>query len=202
MTAIIYRVKLKSMEKMRVSKAEKDASHRQIVAEAARLIRERGVDGTSVGDVMGAAGLTHGGFYRHFADKQALLAEAFDSAVEQSVGRLDERLAAAPAAAALADFQAFYLSPGHVANPGIGCPLAALGSEAARAPATLRAHYGAGVERMAAGLAKGKTGTPAVRRAKAMRELAAMVGALILARASDPETASEILAACNTGAER
>ena len=202
MTTIIYRVKLKSKAEMRVSKEDKAESHRQIVAQAARLVRERGIDGTSVGDVMGEAGLTHGGFYRHFPDKQALLVEAFDSAVDQSVGRLDARLAAAPAGAAVDDFVAFYLSADHAANPGLGCPLAALGGEVARAPAALKKRYGAGVERMAAGLAKGRTGTPAARRTKAMRELAAMVGALILARASDPETANDILTACRKEIKR
>ena len=61
----------------RVSAAEKQKSHERILDAAARLIRERGIEATSVADVMKAAGLTHGGFYKHFPSKRALVAEAF-----------------------------------------------------------------------------------------------------------------------------
>ena len=54
--------------------------HKEIVAKAATMLRERGIDGLSVADLMQAAGLTHGGFYRHFASKDALVAEATTAA--------------------------------------------------------------------------------------------------------------------------
>src|ERR1700678_1236271 len=69
-------------ETMRVSREEKDAGHERIVTEASRLLRRRGVEATGVADVMTAAGRTHGGFYRHFPNKQALVAAAVDVAFE------------------------------------------------------------------------------------------------------------------------
>ena len=64
---------------MRMSQAEKDKSHARIVASASRLLRERGIDGASVSDVMKDAGLTHGGFYKHFASKDELAETAFET---------------------------------------------------------------------------------------------------------------------------
>ena len=74
---------------VRVSQQEKDLSHQRIVASAARLIRERGVDGAGVAEVMKDAGMTAGGFYRHFASKDDLIAAALDTAFAQTLGRLD-----------------------------------------------------------------------------------------------------------------
>jgi len=65
---------------MRVSREEMEKSHARIVAGAARLLRERGIENTSVADVMNDAGLTHGGFYRHFKTKDDLLIAALDKA--------------------------------------------------------------------------------------------------------------------------
>ena len=61
---------------MRMSQEEKEKSHERIIVSAARLLRERGVEGASVNDVMSDAGLTHGGFYKHFDTKDALLASS------------------------------------------------------------------------------------------------------------------------------
>ncbi|MBT8476236.1 MAG: TetR/AcrR family transcriptional regulator, partial [Alphaproteobacteria bacterium] len=67
----------------RMSAQEKQKSHERILKAASRLFRERGIETTSVADVMKAAGLTHGGFYRHFASKDALVAAAFRHAVDE-----------------------------------------------------------------------------------------------------------------------
>jgi TetR/AcrR family transcriptional repressor of nem operon len=188
---------------MRVSREEKARSRARIVAAAARLVRERGLEGTGVADVMRDAGLTHGGFYRHFDDKDALVAAALEASFDDILARLDATPAdgaaagrATPDGAAPvgADFRAFYLSEAHVERPGIGCPVAALGGEVARGAAALRAAFGAGVRRMIAALARGIPGS--APDARATRELAMLVGALIIARASDPATARAVLAAC------
>ena len=181
---------------MRVSQEEKDRSHERIVAGAARLMRERGVEGASVADVMREAGLTHGGFYRHFDTKETMLAVALQSAFDQTMAELDRQLGEQSPAAAVADFHAFYLSQGHLDRPGIGCPVAAVGVDIGRGPAVLKSTFGQGVRRMVAALAKGMKGSAKARRAGAMRELALLVGALVIARASDPVTAREMLSAC------
>ncbi len=181
---------------MRVSQAEKDKSHARIVAGAARLMRERGIEGASVADVMTHAGLTHGGFYRHFNDKEALLTAALESAFDEVMRDRTPAMDDADKGAGVERFRAFYLSEGHRNNPGIGCPVAALGAEVARGSVALKAAFGAGVNRMAKALERGMKGAPAARRAKALRELAMLAGAVMIARASDPETAADVLAAC------
>ena len=100
--------------------------HQEIVTGGARLLRERGIEGLSVADLMQAAGLTHGGFYRHFASKDAFVCEATDAAFGGVAGM---RNAAAPDSSAgeqLAAFSDFYLSQAHCGEPGIGCPIAAM----------------------------------------------------------------------------
>jgi len=183
---------------MRVSQEEKERSHERIVASAARLVRERGIGSTSVADVMGEAGLTHGGFYRHFDTKDALLEAALQSAFDQMASGLEAQLGRdGPEAAA--SYQAHYLSQGHMDRPGIGCPMAALGGEVARGPDALKAVFGAGVNRMIAKLAECMQGSDQEKQANAMRELAMLAGAIVIARASDPDTARIVLSACRGG---
>jgi TetR/AcrR family transcriptional regulator, transcriptional repressor for nem operon len=173
---------------MRVSRQDRDAGHQRIVTEASRLLRRRGVEATGVAEVMTAAGLTHGGFYRHFANKQALTAAAVDAAFEEILGRLDATVATA--------YDAFYLSEAHLRHPERGCPIAALGGDFARQPAALKRGFGAGLRRVVARLADGLTGAAAERERTATRHLAMLVGAMVMARASDPATAASVLDAC------
>ena len=181
---------------MRVSQEEKDRSHARIVASAARLVRQHGVEGASVNDVMKDAGLTHGGFYKHFGSKDALLIAALDTAFAEIETMLGPALAGDAAAAGSADFHAFYLSDGHVASPAIGCPVAALSGDIGRAAAPLKAGFGAGVKRIIGLLARRTPGSEHARRVRATRQFAMMAGAVMIARASDPETARDVLAAC------
>ena len=181
---------------MRVSQAEKDRSHARIVETAARLIRERGPETTSVSDVMSGAGLTHGGFYRHFETKDALVAEAIRATFDGITGALEERTAAVGAKDAAQDYLAHYLSDEHLANPGLGCPVPTLGGEVARAPDALKAEFGASFNRSLTALARGAPGEGKAARAAATRALAMRVGAILIARASDPATAREVLEAC------
>src|SRR5262249_34851834 len=74
---------------MRMSQDEKDKSHGRIVASASRLLRERGLAGASVDDVMKAAGMTHGGFYKHFDNKEALVEAAMDAAFAEFTDALE-----------------------------------------------------------------------------------------------------------------
>lgn len=163
---------------------------------AARLVRERGIEATSVADVMSAAGLTHGGFYRHFADKEALLLAALEAAFAERLAVLEQRFRDGTPAEAVARNRDDYLSEGHLRTAGIGCPMPALAGEIARAAPALKAAHGANVRRFVAALARGMPGSGAAAEASAARELAMLVGGLLLARASDPATATLILRAC------
>ena len=98
--------------------------------------------------------------------------------------------------AAFAVYRALYLSQDHVTNPGLGCPVAALGTEVARGSANLKRAFGNGVRRVVDAISGGKRGSVAARRTAAMREFSMLVGAMVIARASDPELAAEILTAC------
>lgn len=177
---------------MRMSEEEKIKSHARIVASASRLFRERGLEGASVADVMQDAGLTHGGFYKHFDSKDALAERALESAFAEFVGALEGDRAEE----AFAAYRTLYLSRDHLAQPGRGCPVAALGAEIARESTRLKAAFGAGVRRVVDAIAGSRRGSAAARRAAAMREFSMLVGAMVIARASDPALAEEVLAAC------
>lgn len=180
------------MRKTREAAAE---SRRNIVETAAKLLRERGL-GVGLADIMAAAGLTHGGFYRHFASKEALVAEvlqmALDERAESLVARDD-----LSAREALKAYVALYLSELHVDNPGKGCPIAALGAEAARSDESAKA-LAAGAEKLAANFAADLSGDfesdPAQARRRALAMLASMVGAVVVARAvGDSALRAEVL---------
>ena len=84
----------------------------------------------------------------------------------------------------------------------MGCPVAALGGEVARGLGAFKTAFGAGVNRMLTLLGRGQRGTAHERRERAAREFAMMVGAVVIARASDPQTARAVLAACRKDTEQ
>lgn len=186
----------------RVSETEKTRSHERIVDVASTMLRQRGIEGTSVADVMAAAGMTHGGFYRHFPSKEALAVVAIDHAVEQSLGEVEADLARGAGCRAVQRYIDRYLSDEHVAAPARGCPLAALSRDAALSAAEIRAAYGRGVERTIEVLATGMDGTALSRRRRALRLLSMLIGAVSLARCSGAETRAEILLSARQGAAR
>ena len=177
---------------MRMSQAEKDKSHARIVASASLLLRERGLNGASVDEVMKAAGLTHGGFYKHFDSKGALI----EAAIGAAFAGFAEPLERGEPERAVAAYRALYLSEGHKNHPGIGCPVASLGPDIGRAPERLKSAFGAGVRRIVAALARVRKGSAHEREAAAFRDASMLVGAMVIARASDPATARAVLAAC------
>lgn len=184
---------------MRVSNEEKTRSRARILDSAARRLRVHGPEGASVADVMRDAGLTHGGFYRHFATKDELLAAALDTAFASFAGPLGEQVAKGDPKAAVAAFRDLYLSPYHVAHPEAGCPVAAAGSDLGRAAPGVKRAFGDGIDRIVALLAEAESGPPAERRQRALQRFALMVGAVVIARASDPDHATEALAAARSG---
>ena len=181
---------------MRVSRQEKEKTRRRIVEGAARLIREHGVEGTSVAEAMRLAGLTHGGFYRHFADKDALIVAALGAAFGERLAELGARFAAERPEAVVTSYRSQYLQEGHVAAVALGCPIPALANDVARGGEELKAAYGANVRDVVALLAQGMSGTAREREQGALREVAMLAGAILIARASDPDTAQALLKAC------
>ncbi len=178
---------------MRMSTEDKAKSRTRIVAGAARRLRGQGLAAAGVAEVMRDAGLTHGGFYRHFASRDDMLAAALDKAFAAFLGPLAAAVAAGDAGA-VARFRAAYLAPDHVAHPEMGCPVPAVGSEVANAAPQVQAAFRAGLDSVLALMAEGE-GDPAARRAGALRDFATMVGAVLIARAGGPTLADEVLAA-------
>jgi TetR/AcrR family transcriptional repressor of nem operon len=181
---------------MRVTQQDMNEGHRRIVEGASRLLRERGVRDTSVADAMSEAGMTHGGFYRHFQTKDDLVIEALRQAFDEFVQPLEQRQQFEAPQAVAAEYRALYLSEQHVENPRQGCPMPALGSDMARAKDTVKSEFSAGVQRLMAALARTKEGSAEERAGAAAREMAMLVGAVLIARASDAPTARAVLQAC------
>jgi TetR/AcrR family transcriptional regulator, transcriptional repressor for nem operon len=165
--------------------------HRVAIERAsARLFRERGL-GASVADVMAAAGLTHGGFYGHFASKSALEAVALERAMDEATGRWRRRVAErAPGVTPLAAIVAGYLSTRSRGAVGSGCPTAALANDVARAPRSgpVRKAYAKGVRRQLAILDEARDDDAGDAN---LVRLATMVGALALARALEGDALSD-----------
>ena len=175
------------------------AERRQAVLEvAARLFRERGVEAVSVAEVMAAAGLTHGGFYGHFESKEALAAEACGQAFGRACARW-ESFAADPAGEGFARLLGSYLAAAHRDSPGNGCAGPTFLAEAARdvPGGSVRQAYATGIRGLAGALERLLPASMRRRRReRALLALAAMVGAVSIARAVGEDPLSEeILAA-------
>ncbi|SDZ48640.1 transcriptional regulator, TetR family [Asanoa ishikariensis] len=154
----------------RVSQAQAKENRRRVVETATRLFRERGVAQVSVADVMAGAGLTHGGFYKHFASKDALAVEALNQGLAE-VGRRLDNIGEPGDESSRAGFLDYYLSPEHRDSPGEGCPLAGFARDMPAADPDVAAAYAEGVAYYA-----GKLGDTAA--------VSTAVGALLLARAT------------------
>lgn len=166
---------------MRLTKAQRLENHDRILDVAARLFREKGVDGVGIDEIMAAAELTHGAFYGHFPSKAALVAAASEYALGQSGPKLMEARSGAvnPTFDQLAEG---YLSVRHRDDPGKGCAIAALAADIGRQDETVRESFARGVEASVAELAERIPGDPAAARRAAIVRYATMVGALVMAR--------------------
>lgn len=187
----------------RVSRAQAAQNRELIEATSSRLMREQGIHGVSVADLMQAAGLTHGGFYGHFESKDALAAEVCDKAFAESLERWQTRVARAGSATAGRDaIVAAYLRSAHRDQPGSGCPTVALAVDVAREPADKPVHaaYVAGIQAQIEALSALAPGLdPDADRREALLLLATLVGAQALARATRGDGISEeFLAAART----
>jgi TetR/AcrR family transcriptional repressor of nem operon len=175
------------------SQTEKTRNHDRIVEIAARRIREAGTETPGVAEIMAAAGLTHGGFYKHFGSRDELIAEAAEhtygeseAAARHVIDGADDPLAA---------FVDWYLSSEHRDDPGSGCSVVALGNDVARASDVVRSAYTGQVRRYLA-LLDELLGSDVAERPSvdATAALSTLAGAVLVARAvDDPELSDQIL---------
>ena len=168
---------------MRTTPSRKDISHERIVSVAARAIRRGGFQGVGVADIMKEAGLTHGGFYAHFRNRDALLAEALERAGQETAARLHEGVARrkAKGSSPLQALVEAYLSERHLAEVEGGCVVAALACEMPRQAAEVREAAAERVRGLVAGVRRALPEGAPVSSAAAVASQ--MVGALQLARA-------------------
>ena len=179
---------------MKVSRQQAARNRERILEAAAQLFRERGFEGIGVAELMKTAGLTHGGFYGHFASKDDLIAEASARALTQSLEKWNKFAERAPddPLSGIADA---YLTRNHRDNPRVGCLLAALGPDISRQGPTVR-HVVTDYVRSAFDLlAKLVPGSSRARkRQRAIGAYATLLGTMVLARAVDDRALSrEIL---------
>jgi AcrR family transcriptional regulator len=175
---------------MRYSEGHKQVVRARILKAAAEELRRQGLSGIGIPALMKRAGLTHGAFYAHFPNREALVAEAIHAAAAASAeGPLAESL---PLDQALA----LYLSPEHLAHPERGCVIAALGGEGARQPAPVRSAFAAAARGLLALIErKLHPRQPSPEPSDgALRLVSTMVGAVVLARLlEDPALAQRLM---------
>jgi TetR/AcrR family transcriptional repressor of nem operon len=185
---------------MRGSKAQAAENRDRIVAAAAQAFRQRGFDGIGIAELMRSVGLTHGGFYGHFASKEELMALACRRAVADMLAVWRARVEAAPGDPTTA-IAAPYLAAGHRDAPGDGCLMAALGPEAARSAPPVREAVTECLGDVLDTIAGQMPGPEAPdRRRQAIRLFASLVGAMVVARAvDDPALSDEVLETVRAG---
>jgi TetR/AcrR family transcriptional repressor of nem operon len=179
---------------MRVSRIQAAENRQTVINVASRLFRARGFDGIGLKDLMKGAGLTQGAFYKQFASKDDLAAQASRRALESASGRWSGAAAANPEDP-LGAVMAFYLSNEHREERMDGCPVVALGSDAARQGSDVKASFEAGIKAYLEVLGRMVSETNGEEaKSKAMAILSTMVGALTLSRVvNDRELAQAFL---------
>lgn len=183
---------------MRYAAGHAAATRERLVDLAAALLRREGAAALGVQSLARAAGVTHGGFYRHFASREALLAAAIDRAFALASTGVppddDPRRA-------LRGFIRAYLSPAHAGAPESGCPLPTLAGEAQRLEGAAGERYRAGAARLcgrlAAMMAAAGVADP---EATARSVLAELVGAVTLARVVPDEAERDAVLAASRSA--
>jgi len=181
---------------MRYDSEHKQKTHLKVVKAAAKAIRAEGPHRIGVAAVMADAGLTHGGFYAHFASKDELVAAAIEHMFEESRARLLHETQDREPREALTAYIDFYLSAKHRDARRSGCPIAALASDLPRLAPALRTRFAAGAQRLASAFANLLTqlGHKAASE-EANSMLAELLGALSLARMeANAERSDAILA--------
>lgn len=180
---------------MKKSKKEAAETRRRIVKTASAEFRRNGINGTGLSDLMSAAGLTHGGFYRHFDSKDQLVAESCAAGVDSMVASLTSALSRKTKRSGLEAVAASYLSKEHRDDSSGGCPFVALGSELVRSDDTTRSVATDGFLKLVDIIAAQFSRTrPDVAKARALVALSTMIGAVTISRmVTDPKLSATIL---------
>ncbi|RZL06077.1 MAG: TetR/AcrR family transcriptional regulator [Rubrivivax sp.] len=183
------------MDAAKPAPTRKELTHERIVDTAARALRRAGFDGVGVADVMKEAGLTHGGFYAHFASRDALLIEALERAGMDGTTRIAHAITRLQAKG-MSPFAALvtsYLSDHHLAGAELGCPVAALCADMPRQSEDVRQASAQRVQNMIRWVAQAlpEDTDPAL----AASVTSTLVGALQLARAAGDEQAGKAILA-------
>lgn len=182
-------------DSMRRSKKEAAETRRHIVETAATEFRKNGIDGIGYAGLMAAAGLTHGGFYKHFESKEQVVEEALALAAESMFETAKHATSSSSGHRGLQALLSQYLSAEHRDEAAKGCPYAALGCEVARSNTRVREAMTAGLLKTVDLIANQIEGMPpAAAKKQALWMFSAMIGALTMARmVSDPDLSASIL---------
>ena len=182
------------------SEDHKQKTRERIVAAAASIFRQQGIEQTTVAEVMQRAGLTHGGFYAHFSSKDDLVADAIVHASDQLRDVFPSADSGVTSSNPILTAAEKYLSHGHLAHPELGCPLAALSSELIRGNQKVRKALGTEIRKRLDALYHWTASrlSPARRRQQAAGALACMVGGMILARSLKEPEATALLQDCQS----
>ncbi|HEV8192765.1 MAG TPA: TetR/AcrR family transcriptional regulator [Ktedonobacterales bacterium] len=183
---------------MRYSRGHKAHTRQRILHEASRRLRAEGIGRLSIDDLMLRLGLTHGGFYAHFASKDALVTEACAQEYTPQEVELLTGSAETDSQESIRTFISGYLSKRHRDTPEMGCYLAALAGELAHASMAARRTFTAAFARYVERIARRMPGkTAQARTDAALALLTGMSGAVAASRAvADEELSDHILDAC------
>ena len=191
----------------RISQEQKDRNRGKIVTAAGERFRARGIDAVGIDELMSTAGMTHGGFYNHFASKEDLAIEVLHQGFTDSLGAVDRMVSdhqESPAAALNAIIES-YLNTFHRDHPEAGCASAALAFDAARHGTKTQSEYGRGLDGylsaitdllVSAAQQSGEALDPAHAREAAIALFSQMVGALVISRAvaaANPGLSDEVI---------
>lgn len=181
---------------MRYGSEHKAETRARVLREAAKAIRRDGVERIGVAQVMGAAGLTHGGFYAHFKSKDDLVAQAVSYMFEDRYTAFFEGLSDTEPHVALGRFIDHYVSMGHRAALHTGCPIPALAGQVPRLPDAARERFVLAVDRLTGAVASllqrmGRDDAESMADAA----IAEMVGAVVLSRIQPDDAKAEAMLA-------
>lgn len=168
---------------MRYDSEHKSTVHRKIVKGAARQLRKKGLNGPAVATLMKASGLTHGGFYKHFSSRDDLLIEAVEESFQELTQELIEAAKQSGPHQAWKSMVKTYLSLERCDRPEIGCPIASLAPDIARATPAIKRRGSAAILRFRSELIPYMPGRTADERASNfLMIMTSMVGAVAIAR--------------------
>ena len=179
---------------MRYTSEQKTETHKQIVDAAAREFRSKGLQGIGIADLMSQVGLTHGGFYAHFKNRDALVMEAATCAAAENFGRLIEAAESAAKGKEVEAMLNYYLSHKHRDNFGSGCILPALAADIARQSEFVKGAFTDSLKQNMSRIANYMPARDAKDKLKqAMMIISGMAGAVLIARAIEDPKLSDLM---------